>query len=107
MIINMYSILDNKAEAFLPPFFMQNDGLARRAIVDCIRDPKHRFSSHPRDYILFSIGIFDDLTGEIKSDLREIVHVISLVDADRANSQLLQPEQADFLSTSDDSTPVG
>ena len=61
---NVYAIHDVKADAFLQPFFLPTDGVAVRAIVDCLDDPNHNFAAHPSDYTLFKIGEFDNSIGE-------------------------------------------
>lgn len=65
MKLNVYSIMDNKAEAFLPPFFMHNDSVAMRAFADAVNDSTHQFFKNPNDYCLYRIGHFDDNTGVI------------------------------------------
>nr|DAV55806.1 MAG TPA: DNA binding protein [Microviridae sp.] len=67
MILHIYSIFDNKARAYLPPFFMVNDQVAYRAFADAVADPSHQFSKNPNDYCLYCIGSFDDSTGGILS----------------------------------------
>lgn len=63
MILKSYSVYDNKAVAFLPPFFMFNDAVACRAFSDAVNDPSHQFHKNPTDYNLFCVGSFDDSTG--------------------------------------------
>lgn len=65
MILKIFSIQDIKAKAFLPPFFLPEQGQATRTFGDCVNDPKHQFGRHPHDYTLFGIGTFDDETGTI------------------------------------------
>lgn len=62
---NAYTVYDEKAQAFLPPFFMHQDGMATRTFADCVNDADHNFGKHPHDYTLFQIGSFDDNTGEL------------------------------------------
>lgn len=62
----MFTVYDEKAEAFLPPFFVPSKGLAIRAFTDCINSKDHYFGKHPADYTLFQIGVFHDTTGEIE-----------------------------------------
>lgn len=59
----MFSVYDEKSEAFLLPFFLQTKGQAIRAITDCVNDTNHTFYKHPSDYTLFELGSFDDSTG--------------------------------------------
>lgn len=64
MIHKIYTIYDEKAEAYLPPFFLPNDAMAIRTFSDCVQSPEHQFGKHPSDYTLMSSGHFDDLSGE-------------------------------------------
>ena len=61
----MYSIHDNKAEAYLPPFYLHNKNMAIRSFSDAVQDEASTFFKHPEDYSLWEIGEFDDQTGEI------------------------------------------
>jgi len=63
--MKIFSIYDEKAEAFLQPFFMETVGQAERALIDCLSDENHNFSRHSADYTLFQIGEFDQTTAEI------------------------------------------
>lgn len=65
MILNIFSIYDSKAEAYMQPFFMKTKGEAVRAFSDLVRDPQSMVSKHPEDYVLFEIGSFDDQKAEI------------------------------------------
>ena len=56
----LFTIYDEKAEVFLPPFFVPTLGIATRAFSDCINGPEHQFSKHPQDYTLFQLGEFFD-----------------------------------------------
>lgn len=66
MLHNIFSIYDVKAEAYLPPFFMNTKGQATRAIADCVNDINHQFHAHPEDYTIFHLGAFEDTTGVIE-----------------------------------------
>lgn len=59
MILNIFSIYDQKAGAHLPPFFLAKEGQAIRTFSDCVNDIKHSFSAHPNDYTLFHHGEFE------------------------------------------------
>lgn len=65
MLLKIYSIRDNGAEAYMPPFFMHANGLATRAFADMANDPSHPIGQHPEDYALFEIGLFDDSNAQI------------------------------------------
>lgn len=60
MIHHIFTIFDQKAEAFLPPFFLPKKAMATRVFANCINDETHQFNKHPDDYTLFCIGTFDD-----------------------------------------------
>lgn len=66
MILKMYAIYDSKALAFLPPFFMHNDSVAKRIFQDTVLDPASQFHKHPEDYTLFCVGTFEDSTAKIE-----------------------------------------
>jgi hypothetical protein len=65
MILFAYAVYDNRAEAFIPPFFMVNDSVAQRAFSDAASDSSHQFRKHPTDFTLFKIGEYDDSTGTL------------------------------------------
>ena len=58
----VFSVLDGKAKAFLPPFCVGEVGVATRLFSDMVCEPKHQFNNHPEDYTLFEVGLFDDGT---------------------------------------------
>lgn len=62
MILQVCSIYDIKAEAFLPPFFLPKWEMAIRTFKDCVNSEEHQFGQHPEDYILTHVGTFDDET---------------------------------------------
>ena len=68
MIANIYTIYDVKAEAYLTPFFLQNDAILKRTIQDTLSDPEHLFSKHPEDYVVYHCATYDDQTGDIKPE---------------------------------------
>lgn len=63
MILKIFSVFDSKAEAFLPPFFMHNTGMAVRTFGDTVNMSDHQFAKHPSDYTLFELGAFSDDSG--------------------------------------------
>lgn len=78
MISRVFSVHDQKAVAFLPPFFFGTVGQAVRAISDCVTDPNHSFGNHPEDYTLFEVGSWDDSTG-VLTPLDEPKVVVTLL----------------------------
>lgn len=66
MKINLYSIKDTKM-GFQQVFCLPNNASAIRWFGDTVTNKDHPMNKHPEDYQLFSIGTFDDQTGEITS----------------------------------------
>ena len=50
MELNLFSIYDQKAKAFLPPFHMPNKAMAERIFRDSVNDEGQMFFKHPEDY---------------------------------------------------------
>lgn len=78
MKLSCFAVFDEKAKAFLPPFFLPNTAVALRVFSDCVNDPegpnRHAFARHPSDYSLFSFGSFDQDTGRFDlSPARETI----------------------------------
>ena len=65
MRLRMFAVYDNKAGAFLAPFFMPNVPMAVRIFTECASDDQHMFGRHPNDYTLFELAEFDDNTARI------------------------------------------
>lgn len=63
MILNAYSLLDVKAGAFHPPFFMHHDSQAIRAVTEVGRDLSTTVGRYPSDFALCQVGQFDDAAG--------------------------------------------
>ena len=78
----LFTIYDEKAEVFLPPFFVPTIGLATRAFQDAINSTDgHQFSKHPQDYTLFKLGYFDDSNAEMVSiDKQSLGNGVEFID---------------------------
>jgi len=66
MKVQVFSIYDSKAEAYLPPMFLQSKGLALRAFSDAVNKTGHDLNKWAADYTLFHIAEYDDERGEIE-----------------------------------------
>lgn len=66
MKLKMFSVFDQAANAYLPPFFLPTADMAVRTFRDCAQDDKHAFGAHPADYHLFELGEFDDNSGNFE-----------------------------------------
>jgi len=67
MKTNIFSIFDEKAQAFTSPFFQPAVGQAMRAFNDLVVDSKTTIYSHPEDFSLYHIGVFDDNDAQVES----------------------------------------
>lgn len=63
MKVSIYGIFDQKAGAFLQPFFSPNNQLAFRNVEKACRNPQSPFVDFPADFTLFRLAEFDDETG--------------------------------------------
>jgi hypothetical protein len=64
-MLKVFSIYDEKAEAYLPPFFLPTTAMATRVFADCVNSETHQFGANPHDYTLFELGQFDDERGDL------------------------------------------
>lgn len=69
MKVKMYSVKDVKAKEFNFPFTFANDAAAVRGFGDaiCHGDKNSLLASHPADFQLWSIGVFDTESGVVVS----------------------------------------
>lgn len=67
MKLQCYAIYDNKAKAFVAPFFMINDAVAIRAFSNSANDPENMICKYPNDFCLYNVGCFDDDTAGLVS----------------------------------------
>jgi hypothetical protein len=65
MTLQVFAVHDNKAEAYMKPFFAQTKGLALRGFVEACNNPEHDMSRYAADYHIFRIAEYDDATGII------------------------------------------
>lgn len=74
-----YSIFDNKANAYLQPFFSINADTARREFHKAVNGDG-QFNRWAEDYSLFQMGCFDqdDGTWEMHSAPKHIVNAVTL-----------------------------
>lgn len=63
MKLTAYSIYDTKVEQWGLPFFSHHDELAKRICCEAVQDENTQLSRYPNDYILFSIGSYEDHDG--------------------------------------------
>lgn len=78
MQLVIFSVHDQKAEAFIQPFYAPNVAMAIRMFSTAANDPSTQFAQNPGDYTLFEIGRFDQDTGEILSAGTPINHGLAI-----------------------------
>lgn len=66
-ILNIFSVKDGKAEAYITPFFLPNTEMAIRTFGASCSDKQHTFGLYPQDFHLYHLGTFDMLTCSFKS----------------------------------------
>lgn len=66
MKLFIFAVFDDKAKAFMAPFFMPTKPMAVRTFGDCVNDVSHQWGKHPADYNLFCFGTFDVDTGKFE-----------------------------------------
>lgn len=76
--MNIFTIFDSKAKAYMQPFFSKNKATALRELQSAVDNPEHGFHTHAEDYGLFHIGEYDENTGKI--DAIPPVHVINVIE---------------------------
>lgn len=64
-LMKIYSIYDEKAEEFSPPFFAPNDRLAQRMVKDSAKGNGSMLAAYPEDFRIYSLGEFNSGTGAI------------------------------------------
>ena len=73
MKVFVYNIYDEKAGAFLRPFFMPTMAAARRAVATIVNgEEDHVFKTNSSDFTLFEIGSYDDSDGLITGYLNKL-----------------------------------
>jgi len=63
MKMKVYSVFDEKAKVFSPPFFMPHNGQAMREFGDLAVDKSTVIAKHPSDYKLYCLAEFDNVSG--------------------------------------------
>lgn len=73
MQLHIFSVFDEKAEAYITPFFLPTIAMALRTFTDCAIDPEHQFGRHPADYTLYHVGTFDQDTCQVENKVSVLI----------------------------------
>lgn len=87
MNLYIFSIYDQKAEAYLPPFTLPKPAIAVRTFKGCVNDNDHAFGANPHDYTLFQIGIFDDETGSLTDLKKSLGNGVEFIDPELSDDE--------------------
>jgi hypothetical protein len=63
MIHQVFSVFDNKAEFFMPPFMTVHRAQAVRLMMDECSRAESLLARHPADFTLYRIATWDDQNG--------------------------------------------
>lgn len=78
-----YSVYDEKAGSFTPPFLAKNDEVAKRVLIQSMRAlPDCPLIDYPADFTLFAIGSWDCDNGivtpfEVKRNIGNVLQIMS------------------------------
>lgn len=79
MILQVFSVYDSKAKAYLQPFHAANAAIACRMISDAANEPQHMFNRHAADYTLQQLATFDDETGDFVTNPQGPLNIAPLL----------------------------
>lgn len=101
MLLSIFTIYDEKAKAYLAPFFLPTTGMAVRTFTDMINNPECAFYKHPEDYTIFKIGTFDDSLGLLLVELKptSLHNGVTLKNIDQEADHEISDETPIFPST--------
>lgn len=71
MLFNLYSVKDKTSGVFLQPFVARSDVDATRQLAAAFEDPAFMQTPagrYPQDFVLYGIGTFDDVDGDVGSN---------------------------------------
>lgn len=86
--MDIFSVYDGKADAYLRPFFSANSNTAERELSQAVNVPStperpNGFYDFAEDYTLFLIGSFDENTGKISAyEPKGIINCLKLKKGD-------------------------
>jgi len=89
MTQQLYTVYDQKAEAYLQPFATNTHGLAERMFAEMVNTPGHQFNRFPEDYVLYHIGTFDTATARTASSELLVVQTGIQAQRDSETPQLI------------------
>lgn len=70
----MFSIYDTKVQSFAVPFYAKTNAEAFRSVQSAVRAGDSLLGSHPADFVLFQVGVFDRENGVVTAMAAPISH---------------------------------
>lgn len=67
MDLKIYAVKDTVAGAYMNPFYLNNDEVAKRSFKQACMDENSQYHKIAKDLQLYRLGTFNDETGEIKA----------------------------------------
>lgn len=74
---NIYSIYDTKAQFFRSILILRTKGEAVRVFTELANDKQTDIGKNPEDYVMYKIGEFDEIKGEITRVEKESIGMAS------------------------------
>lgn len=65
--LRAFAAFDSKLGIFMSPFFMAHVGQAHRMWEEVCNDPNSAMCKHPKDFVLYELGSFNDEDGRMES----------------------------------------
>lgn len=69
----LFSVRDNVAQGFFPPFVAANEAEAKRMVSQMVNSPGNLVSQNPSDFCLYNLGTYDPATGQIAQNGIDLV----------------------------------
>lgn len=88
MIRDIFTVYDNKAQAFGNPFLMENKSTAIRAFTFAANDKTNDIGRYPEDFTLFYMGQFNDADASIEHvQPTAIAYALAMIQRDQEVEQ--------------------
>lgn len=73
MLQQLFSVLDSKANNYLPPFASLNEATASRQFSSAVQQEGHEFNQHAEDFTLWLLGEFDTESASLRSQTPKLI----------------------------------
>lgn len=64
MILQVMAVYDDKARAYIHPFYCAHIDVGVRVFAECANMPDHQIGRTPTDFHLYHLGTWNDTTGK-------------------------------------------